>query len=85
MAPDRHATDTIDYVVTDRFGLTLTPTRTIIIEAATNMATASSIANEITGAPLYLELDTTYMCIGRQGFPKGFVVITLTTVAAATR
>jgi hypothetical protein len=45
MAPDRHATDTIDYVVSDRFGLTLTPTRTNIIEAATNMATASSTAN----------------------------------------
>lgn len=36
------ATDTIDYVATDQFGLTATSTRTVIIEAA---AVASSTAN----------------------------------------
>jgi hypothetical protein len=39
------ATDTIDYVVTDPSGLTSTSTRTIIIEPAANIATASSTAN----------------------------------------
>jgi hypothetical protein len=39
------ATDTIDYVATDSAGFTATSTRTIIIEATADIATASSTAN----------------------------------------
>jgi len=39
------ATNTIDYVATDQSGLTSTSTRTVIIEAATNAAAASSMAS----------------------------------------
>ena len=41
------ATDTIDYVATDNAGLTATSTRTVIVEAAANTATATS-----TNAPI---------------------------------
>jgi surface protein with Ig-like domain len=39
------ATDTIDYVATDSVGNASTSTRTVIIEAAADTATASSTAN----------------------------------------
>ena len=38
-------------------------------------ATTSSTANQTTDAPLYFDIDTTYMRIGRQSFAMRFVVI----------
>ena len=40
------ATDTIDYVVTDQFGLTSTSTRTVIIQAATDNQASSTPASD---------------------------------------
>jgi len=36
-------------------------------------------------APLYFDIDTTYMHVGRQRFSEIFVVIALITVAAGAR